>query len=72
MDYGKWIERLTDFVSHLGRTSAPRFRERFHVDIAPPLNDDEATTLAELLDCGLPPPLRATQPPRIARRMVNP
>jgi SMI1 / KNR4 family (SUKH-1) len=58
MDYGKWVQRLRSFILGLEKASPPEYREKFSVEIMPPLGNDELNELAGALDCGLPPPLR--------------
>jgi hypothetical protein len=58
MDYSKWVERLRTFILTLQERSPPEQRDRFSIEIAPPLDRDELDELAESLDCGLPAPLR--------------
>jgi hypothetical protein len=58
MDYAKWVQRLRGFILDLQQRSPPEFRNKFSIEIAPPLGDEEIEELAESLDCGLPPSLR--------------
>jgi SMI1 / KNR4 family (SUKH-1) len=58
MDYVQWVQRLRGFILGLQERSPPGHRDRFSIEIAPPLQDEEIEELAESLDCGLPPPLQ--------------
>lgn len=58
MDYAKWARRLGAFVRGLQRRSPAEYHDKFSIEVAPPLGEDELDELAEALDCGLPPSLR--------------
>jgi hypothetical protein len=59
LDYAGWVRRRRKFIVGRKRRSAPRDRDKFTIEIGRPLRNDELNELAEALDCGLPPPLRA-------------
>jgi hypothetical protein len=58
MDYEKWVARLRRFILDLQQRGPADQRDRFTVEIAPPLDEEELDELAESLDCGLPKSLR--------------
>src|SRR5262249_53594329 len=58
MDYAQWVQRLRKFIGGLQEHSPAHCREKFSVEIDPPLEDNALEELAEALDCGLALPLR--------------
>jgi hypothetical protein len=58
MDYAAWVQRLRKFILDLRERSPVDSRDKFIIEVAPPLEEQSLKTLDAALDCGLPPPIR--------------